>query len=81
MRYTVTVTRTEIKDFTVNANTPEEAKSIAEDMAMDHIWGCELNGTMEIGEPVVMDMDTFMKEIKGKLTQEEIDILTKIINA
>lgn len=78
MRYTVTVTRTEIKDFTVNANTPEEAKYIVEGMAMDHLWGCEPYGTTEIGEPVRMDI---LEEIKGKLTQEEIDILTKIINA
>lgn len=78
MRYTVTVTRTEIKDFTVDANTPEEAKFLAEGMAMDHLWGCEPYGTTEIGEPVNTDT---LKEIKGKLTQEEIDFLTKIINA
>jgi hypothetical protein len=78
MKYTVTVTRTEIKDFTVKADTPEEAKHIAERLAMDHLWGCEPYGTTEIGEPVRMDAS---KYIKGKLTQEEIDLLTKIINA
>lgn len=78
MKYTVTVTRTEIKDFIVDADSPEEAKHIAEGMAMDHLWGCEPYGTTEIGEPVSMDA---LKEIKGKLTQEEIDLLAKIINA
>jgi hypothetical protein len=78
MKYTVTVTRTEIKDFTVDANTPEEAKYIAEGMAMDHLWGCETYGTMEISEPVNMDT---LKEIKGKLTREDLNFLAKIINA
>ena len=65
MKYITTVMRTEIKDFTVEANTPEEARDIAEGLAADHLWGWEPHSFMEISEPVNMDT---LEEIKVKLT-------------
>lgn len=77
MKYIITVTRTETKDFTVEANTPEEARKLVEEKALEHLWGCEQFGTMELSEPVSTEG---MESIRAKLSDADFELLQKIIN-